>query len=141
MSLSRLDFLSHADDIPTEEVPVPEWGEGATVRVRCLSIKQRLAWGEAVDNAEQGIAGPDPISILVVSGAVDDDGKPLFQLQDVDAIVEFRGDIIDRIANKVLDLSGSSEGSLPSAEGKSETAPSLTSPSTSPNDSDAPSPS
>lgn len=41
---SLKDTILMADDIPFKDVPVPEWGEDTTVRVRGLTDQQVGAW-------------------------------------------------------------------------------------------------
>lgn len=141
MSLSRDAFLNQAPPVPTKDVPVPEWGDGATLRLRCLTSGGRLEFALAQQKASAGEPGPDPTALLVVLAAVDDSGARLFQTQDVDNISEMSGDVIGRLAGEVLELSGLTDQAAKDAEGNSEATPSGDSPSDSPETSDAPSPS
>lgn len=136
-NISRADFLSHADEYPTKDVPVPEFGDGQTLRIRCLSSSQRLIWSDAYAKSQAGEPGPDPTAVLITLGAIDDAGKALFQLQDVDALAEMRGDLIDRLATEVLDLSAMTEPAAKEAEGNSDATQSSDSPSDSASESDA----
>lgn len=140
MALSRDEILKR-DEMPTREVPVPEWGDGETVRVRCLNAAGRLEFGVASQKVISGEPGPNPTALLVALSAIDDHGARLFHLQDVDALAELRGDVIDRIATAVMELSGLGDDKVAEAEGNSEATPSGTSPSGSPETLVAPSPS
>lgn len=122
--LSRDDILKQ-DELPTTEVPVPEWGDGATVRVRGLTSKARFKWARMAGKAAEG-EGPEPTAYLVALCAIDKDGGRLFTDQDADALAEMRGDIIDRIATAVMELSGLGKGAdaaVLDAEGNSGPTP------------------
>lgn len=141
MSLSRDQILAKQDDLPAADVPVPEWGDGATIRVRGLTAQARFDWGIARDKAMAGEAAPEPTSYLIALAAVDDAGNPLFQGQDADAIASLRSDITERLAGKILELSGIGEAAAEAAAGNSGATTSGASPTSSPATSDAPSPS
>lgn len=139
--LSRAGILAQSDDMPTDTVPVPEWGDGETVRVRMLSTKARLRWVLARDKALGGEEdAPDPSAFLVTLGAIDEHGALLFQLQDCDVLSDMRGDIIERISDRILELSGMTDAAAKDAEKNSAESASSTEPSSSPSDSDAPLP-
>lgn len=139
MSLSRDQILAKQDDLPTEEVPVPEWGDGATVRVRGLSSQQRWDWAKAQQAATDS-GGAEPTAVMVAFGAVDENGKQLFQTQDADAIAQLRGDVVERIAKQIMRLSGIGEDEQEAASGNSDATTSGASLTDSPETSDAPSP-
>lgn len=130
--------------MPTREVPVPEWGDGEAVRVRGLSANGRLEFGLASQKASNGEVGPNPTALIVALCAIDENGARLFQIQDCDALAELRGDVIDRIALAVMDLSGlgatstATETVIAEAEGNSDASPRGDSPSSSPETSAAP---
>ena len=129
--------------MPTKEVPVPEWGEGKTVRIRGLGTRGRLSWRLAVTKVDDpAYDGPEPTALLVSLTAIDDNGALLFGLHQVDALAELRGDVIERLAEAAVELSGLGDGPAEDAEGKSGAdIPSGDSPSGSPAISVAPSPS
>lgn len=138
MSLNA-DQIRAATDMPTAEVPVPEWGEGATVRVRGLSAKQRFDWSLSSQKAAAGEPAPDPLSYLFCLGAINDDGARLFpQAQDADVVAELRGDVIDRVTTKIMELSGLSDVAATDAGKDSTKTPSGSSPTSSPQTSDTP---
>lgn len=139
MSLSRDQILARQDDLPTADVPVPEWGAGQSVRVRGLRSRERIEWAKALDTAKAA-GGPDPAALLVAMAAIDTDGKAIFQKQDVDALTEIRGDVIANISDKVLELSGLTEAAEVEAEGKSDATPSGDSSSNSAETSEQPPP-
>ena len=140
MSLSREAILAKQDDLPVEDVPVPEWGDDATIRVRGLSSQARWDWAMQRQKAVDGDGGPEPTSFLVALAAVDDNGARLFQAQDADAIANLRGDVVERVADVVMQLSGLTEKAKAAAAGNSDATQSGDSLTDSPATSDAPSP-
>jgi hypothetical protein len=141
MPLSRDQILARQDDLPTADVPVPEWGDGESIRVRGLKSGERLQWALVQSKVSSGEAdGPDPAALLLALAAVDDTGARLFQTQDVDALTELRGDVVQRVGEKVMALSGLTSEAQQEAEGKSDATPSGDSSTASPETSDAASP-
>src|SRR5947209_3729524 len=107
MRLTREQILAVCDRA-TAEVPVPEWGEGGVVRVQSMTGKERAAFElkYGVAAGDNG-ARPTPIEImtrLVVATAVDEDGRPLFTVEDLDALAEKNAKIITRIFNASVKL-------------------------------------
>ncbi len=140
--LTRDQLLSKGAEMPTAEVAVPEFGDGATVRVRGLSSKQRFDWRMSAVKAGEGEPAPDPTAYLVVLGAIDADGARIFpNIQDVDNVADMRGDIVERIADKVMELSGLTDAKAVEAKNDSGASLSGSSPTVSPATSDGPSPS
>lgn len=142
MPLSRDQILARQDDLPTVDVPVPEWGDGQSVRVRGLKSGERMKWART---REQYVDGDDkvadPAALLIAMAAVDEAGTRLFQTQDVDALTELRGDVVGRISDKILELSGLTAAAADDAEGKSDATPSGDSSSDSAETSEQPPPS
>lgn len=137
-TLSKSDFLKRVGDLPTKEIPLPELGDGASVRIRCLTSGGRLQWISAVQSFSDGKPGPEPNALLVALAAVDDEGNRLYQVQDADAIAEGRGDVVGKIAQAVQKLSGLDDVAAADAEGNSEATPSGDTQSDSPEPSAAP---
>lgn len=86
--LSRASILS-ADDLPIEDVEVPEWG--GTVRVRGLSSAERDAWEESLMGPEdaEGKRKQTYENIrakLIARSAIDEAGNRLFTDADVVAL-------------------------------------------------------
>jgi hypothetical protein len=111
--LGRTEILANYRKLPTEDVPVPEWGDGATVRVRGLTAAGRDRF-EATYLVRLGpdgkpLAGFMPDSFrapLVALCAVDGDGNPLFRESDITALAECDGRVIDRLYQVAARLSG-----------------------------------
>lgn len=139
--MDRSTFLGSAE-LPTREVALPEMGDGASITVRCLKQRERLRWGFALNGAQdEKYDGPDPVAYLVAVAAINADGSPMFSVQDAESIAELRGDVVERIASAVLEVSGIGEAAASDAEGKSASPASTDSPTTSPPNLDDSSPS
>ena len=105
--LSREAILAH-DDLPTEDVEVPEWG--GRVRVRGLTGTERDAWdGEAVAARLKGGMPPNWRVRRVAMCLVDERGARLFSDRDVAALGAKNAAVIDRIDDVVVRLSGMAE--------------------------------
>jgi len=106
MGLTRDQILS-ASDIQTEEVSVPEWS--GTVLVRGLTGAERDAF-------EAGMVEPhgkkmryhlqDIRARLCVLSIVDEKGKRMFTLADVEALSAKSAAALDRVFTVAQELSG-----------------------------------
>ncbi|MFF7966764.1 hypothetical protein ACFZC3_15530 [Streptomyces sp. NPDC007903] len=147
MALSR-DAIVQANDIPTETVPVPEWG--GDVIVRGLT-------GDELDDFQGSIRqfrrsmdgkGMEPVLIqqgmhakLLVKCLVDDNGQRLFKDNEADELGAKSGKVLERLYDIAQTLSGLSEDEQEEMEGNSETpSPGDDSTSSSPEPSGTPSP-
>lgn len=118
MSMSREQMLAKADEKLFGEVAVPEWGD--TVRVTAMTAGQRFKIAQL--NGEGKIDGN---SMMIVYCAVDDSGARLYpQAQDVDVVSGMPAGIVERIAQKIADLSGLNDEAAADAEGNSASTPS-----------------
>ena len=94
MALSKTDILD-ADDMPREEVAVPEWG--GTVLVRTMTAAER-------DSFEARVIGTDGIrnlanirATLCARCIVDEQGKRLFGDGDIDLLGQKSAAAVDRV--------------------------------------------
>lgn len=125
--LSKKDILA-ADDIPHEDVPVPEWG--GEVRVRGLTGGQRslieatmiAAKGQAVEVRTE--AFKTLRERLVGSCLVDDEGKRLFTDKEIPQLAEKSGKVLGRLFADAQRLSGMDEEAVEEMAGNSGAAPS-----------------
>lgn len=102
--LDKVRILAAAD-FREEVVDVPEWG--GSIRLRGLSGAER-AWCEKIRDDQQS-GKPSPVSYnaaLVASGAISESGAALFNRQEAAALSGKSYDVLDRLAFKVLELSG-----------------------------------
>lgn len=112
MLLSR-DAILGAQDLKTEDVPVPEWG--GTVRVRCLTAAERDAYEASFVTLGKGGVQRNADALqtvrarMVALTVVGEDGRRLFTEQDVQALAAKSAAAIDRLfqaaqrLNKVSD--------------------------------------
>lgn len=103
--LSRDEILSAFDKVSYEDVAVPEFGEGAVIRIRTLT-----ALGRGIFVQRQHSNDPSHLvtneTMLVALCAVDEEGKRLFSEKDVAALGELSAAAIKRCAEVALRLSG-----------------------------------
>jgi len=110
MSLTRQEVLA-ADDLPRQEVQVPEWG--GTVFVRVLSGTERDAF-------EQSVAGPRGGAMnlanvrarLVVLCATDASGERLFTDKDVVELGKKSAVALDRVFLAAQKLNGMTDADV-----------------------------
>lgn len=110
------DAILAANDLPTEEVDVPEWAPfiGApTVRVRGLTAAERDEWDKArTVVASNGLRRPNPkltnaSARFAVLCMVDENGQRIFADDDVEALATSKSSrVIERIVEVGLRLSG-----------------------------------
>lgn len=101
--LSKDDILK-AEDLPVEEVEVPEWG--GVVRVRGLSALERDRYELQMHNFRKDTSKANVRAPMVVRCAVDADGKRLFTDSDAEPLAKKSGAALDRVWDKVRELSG-----------------------------------
>lgn len=101
-----------AQDLASEMLDVPEWG--GQVRVRELSAAQMAAFKarsvDAVDTNSRTVKDGAALFALscwvVAQGVVDADGARVFGDEDVDALGGKSDQVIERLAERILGLSG-----------------------------------
>jgi hypothetical protein len=108
--LTREAILS-ASDRKFTEVQVPEWGDGAMVRVQSLSAQERDTWEESNRTKPDAEGKMETVfenmrARLVALVVVDGDGQPLFSRDDVTEIGKKNAAPIDRIFEAACKLSG-----------------------------------
>ena len=121
------DAILGADDLPFEDVPVPEWG--GTVRVRGLTGTERDRFEFKMAAAKDN---PDQVEVRAqVAGRclVDADGKRLFTDKELSKLGAKSGAALDRVFDKVRDLSGMGDKAVEAAAEDFGSAPDDGSPS------------
>jgi hypothetical protein len=112
--IERTVFLADTT-IPREDVPVPEFGEGVVVPVWGMSAGERTRFEQSLldSSGKQSKARLGEIRArLVVASCRNDDGSPIFTLEDVQAIGAKRADVVERIVNTAQRLSGFSNADM-----------------------------
>ena len=86
-TLSREQILS-ADDIKTQWVPVPEWGEDAELLVSGWTARTRDRFDTILSDAvARGDSNRDARGMVVALSVVDPDTRePLFTVDDIEAL-------------------------------------------------------
>lgn len=111
--MPRLDLaaIKGVRDLKLQEVPVPEWGAGATVALRGLTGTERDAFEAAAaerheKNGVRGMAGIR--AYLVALTLVDEKGERMFPDADAGAaeLGAKAGVVIKRLADVAMALSG-----------------------------------
>lgn len=111
--LNRESIL--ANKPKTGHVEIPEWGEGASVRIREL--------GSADAIIIKGLSGPDQNAKIAARVMIDEEGKQLFDHdnpEDVEFLSRTKAKIIERICLAAMNLSGVTEEQIQEAVKNSE---------------------
>ncbi len=115
-----------ATDLKEEVVPVPEWG--GEVRVRACMACERDEYESSLvttkvvdDKTETQENFKNAKARLVVKCVLDADGKRMFTDADADALGGKLAGVIDRLFQKIQDLSGMSRKAQKVAEKNSVT--------------------
>lgn len=116
------DMILKADNLRTEEVPVPEWG--GSVLVRELRGRERDEWEASLAVMRGKAMVPDVANMrakLVARSVVGEDGEPVFTQQDVNALGELSAAALNRVFEVASKLSGLDEKDLEEMSGNSGT--------------------
>ena len=126
MNLLDRDAILGAQDLPTEDVSVPEWG--GTVRVRGLTGSERDAWeaslvqGAGTKHARLVLA--DVRARLLARTIVDEEGKHIFGDGDIKALSAKSAMALERVFKVAQRLSGLTDEDVEELAGNSDSAPS-----------------
>lgn len=108
--LLNKDQIIAAKDIPSEVVYVEEWG--GEVRIRGLSAAERLKYHQSIIKGVRPDGSPmmdtDKASMhrFVALVLVGEDDKPLFTEADLSALGEKSGQVLERLQEVGMRLSG-----------------------------------
>lgn len=107
MSLLSRDQIDTADDLPFEDVPVPEWG--GSVRLRTLTGAERDAFESSVvsqSGSNRKVNLKNVRARLVSLCLVDEEGNRLYSDADVAKLGKKSAKVLDRLFDKAQRLSG-----------------------------------
>lgn len=91
--------IEKADDRPTKEVEVPEWG--GSVRIRVWSGKER----ERVEQMTNGKSVQQCVRAAIAAmSIVDENNRPVFTQEDIQRLAEKSGTALERVLNAALEL-------------------------------------
>lgn len=121
MLLTR-DAILGAQDLKTEDVPVPEWG--GTVRVRVMSGSDRDALGRSLV-ASNGVQDPSSYREKVLMATiVDEGGNRQFTEADIAALGAKSATALDRVFDVAERLNAIGRAAVEVEEKNSSAAPS-----------------
>jgi hypothetical protein len=112
--LSREQILA-AQDLTSEEVPVPEWG--GTVRVRMMTGAERDALGASLLGADKKVDMSQYRTRLLAACLVDEEGRPLFGPDEVGLLGAKSGVALDRVYRVAERLNDVGAGAVEAAQG------------------------
>lgn len=102
--LTRDQILARTLSWPTEVVPCPELGAGATLRVKTLNAR------DFMDMSSRAKASPDlAYAHWIVATVVDDEGKAVFQPEDAATLANMPFSLIARLTEAAQRLNGTAE--------------------------------
>lgn len=123
--LNKAEILE-AQDLPREEVQIPEWKGSVYVQTMTADAKDTFE-GTLLEGGKATIAGIR--AKLAVATVVDEAGNCLFGLADVEALGKKSGKALDRIFTVAQRLNAISDADLKEMEKNSSSGPGAASPS------------
>ncbi len=105
MTLLDREAILGAKDAHQEVVNVPEWG--GNVCIRAMSGAERDDFRAAIEGAETSLVGKFEAPLLALT-MVDEEGKRLFSIDDVEALRAKSATVLDRLAQIALRVNGMS---------------------------------
>ena len=121
MKLLTRDAILQAEDLPTEDIEVEEWG--GAVRVRALTGAERDAFEQSIVEQRGKSTRMNLRNIrakLVALTVVDADGKRLFSDKDAELLGKKSAAALDRVFEIAQKLSGLSPEDMEELSGNSE---------------------
>lgn len=137
--MSLRDQILTVQDLPAEQLPIPEWG--CTVEVRGMSGTQRAEFlGRFFDGDGKPTGNPIETYPHLVAAHVFDPatGERVFTEDDAEALASKSAAILEMLASKALSLSALQPKAVADAAKKSEALPSGDSSSTSAGSTESP---
>jgi hypothetical protein len=118
--VSLRDQILAANDIPSEKVPVPEWG--VTVEVRGMTGAERTRIMDKAVDQQGGINLQFVYPEIVIATSFDNEtGEQIFKPSDRDTLLSKSAVALDRLAQVGMRLSGFTQDSADEA-GKDSSA-------------------
>ena len=127
-TLLNKDALLEKQFTKFEDVPMPEFGEEASLRIAVMSGASRDAYEEEV--SKQRDDNDDKLSLvgmrarLIVLSAINELGDRIFADEDLDKVNALPSDVIDRLFDVAGELNGLKAQAAEDAAKNSESAPS-----------------
>lgn len=115
MALNRLQILSKGENLPRQEIQIPEW-EGS-VWVRSLTVGERDQIDADFNTSRNKGKTPENLrSRMLIRGCCDADGKPLFSESDVVEVNKLPATILEKIFDAILKINRIGAGAVEEAE-------------------------
>lgn len=112
MALSKEQILK-ANDLKIIELDVPEWG--GVVRIQTMTGTARQQFQEAL-NVPKGKMPKHMMEALLVATLIDDNGGPLFSVDDIAELAKKSSIAIQRVWEAAADLNGLTDKSVKALE-------------------------
>ena len=112
--LTREEILN-TPDLKIVEVEVPEWG--GTVKLQELNADAGIALQEEMKKIGDAGSQSGIRELALVLCAIDDEGAPLFKVEDMDALKKKSNRAINRLGEAAWDLVGLGEANEEQAAG------------------------
>lgn len=122
MPLATRESILNARDHEYTIVSVPKWGD---VRVRSLTVPERLALTDTFGDEPKGKDAPLALCRIIALAAVDENDAPLFSEQDAELLLNKNWGNIKLLADEILQFNGISTEVAKEAEknlGQTESA-------------------
>ena len=113
--MSLRDQIAKADDLSTEEVPVPEWDIVLTMRTPTLAERStmiRRFVSESGESKSNDLSEMYP-ALLIATCVDPETGAALFTDADADLLRSKNGNVVERLATTALRLAGMSADAIP----------------------------
>lgn len=109
-------FLTSPElDRAKQDVPVPELGAGMVIPIWGMTPRERSAWEDKQSQYSDKQRAKHKLTIrerILVECCRNDDGVQLFTMDQIEQLGKRRGDVIERLVNVALELSGFSDQDL-----------------------------
>lgn len=120
-------FLTSPElDRAKKDVPVPELGPGMVIPIWGMTPRERSAWEDTQSQLSPKQRAKHKLQVrerILVECCRNDDGIQLFTSEQIEQLGKRRGDVIERLVNVALELSGFSEQDIEKIAKNSDAAP------------------
>ena len=129
--MSLRDQIANADDLSTEEIPVPEWDIVLTMRTPTLAERATMIRRFFNENGETKTTDlSEMYPALLIATCIDPEtGAALFTQADADLLRSKNGNVVERVATVAMRLAGMSADAIPTqsvASSSTENASTIT---------------
>ena len=110
---------------PVRDVPVPELGEGKVIPIWGMTPRERTEWEDRQQRLSKQQQAKHKTEIrerILVECCRSDGGSKLFTVDQIESLGSKRGDVVERLVNVALELSGFTGQDLEKLTKNSESA-------------------